>query len=76
MTLPSAHCANGASPFVSRILAAHGTVGARRARVADATANLGESEVREALLATAVFFVNIGDKASRCSARSPRAIAE
>jgi hypothetical protein len=31
--------------------------------VSDAVANLGETEVREALLAKATFFVKIGDKA-------------
>ena len=36
---------------------------ARRYRVADAVANLGETEVREALLAKATFFVKLGDKA-------------
>ena len=36
---------------------------ARRRRVADAVANLGETEVREALLAKATFFVKLGDKA-------------
>lgn len=35
----------------------------RRGSVADAVANLGETEVREALLAKATFFVKIGDKA-------------
>ena len=35
----------------------------RRHRVADAVANLGETEVREALLAKATFFVKLGDKA-------------
>jgi hypothetical protein len=33
--------------------------------VSDAVANLGETEVREALLAKATFFVKIGDKARR-----------
>ena len=33
--------------------------------ITDAEANLGESEVREALLAKANFFVKIGDKARR-----------
>ena len=35
---------------------------ALRCRVADAVANLGETEVREALLAKATFFVKVGDK--------------
>ena len=35
---------------------------ARSGSVADAVANLGETEVREALLAKATFFVKLGDK--------------
>jgi len=38
--------------------------------VADAVANLGETEVREALLAKATFFVKLGDKA--CLGRALR----
>ena len=45
----------------------------RRRRVADAVANLGETEVREALLAKATFFVKLGDKAR--AARAVRALA-
>jgi hypothetical protein len=41
-----------------------------RRRITDAEANLGESEVREALLAKANFYVKIGDKA-RCTQESP-----
>lgn len=32
------------------------------AKIEDATENLGESEVREALLAKAIFYAKIGDK--------------
>ena len=41
-----------------------------RRSITDAEANLGESEVREALLAKANFYVKIGDKA-RCTQQSP-----
>ena len=34
-----------------------------RSRLADAVENLGESEVREALLAKAAFYVKIGNQA-------------
>lgn len=41
--------------------------------ITDAEANLGESEVREALLAKANFFVKIGDKARQVNARGASA---